>query len=153
VITVLYVDNCRPLMEIICGFLEKKGDMIVEASLTIEEALRKMDHIVFTVIVTDYNFGNSAGIDLLRKARQKGSMVPFIFFTMERDPDREADAARYGHVSFVPKLRYSGSGFNELEQTIRAVAAVPCSGDFRQSENPLKTEEGYAHEDIGSVCR
>jgi len=45
--------------------------MGVEASLSIEEAWQKMDHLFFDVIVTDYNLKESPGIDLLRQTRQK----------------------------------------------------------------------------------
>ena len=66
-ITVLSVDNWLPLPDIICRFLERKEDILVEASLSVKEALQKMDHQFFDVIVTDYNFKESADIDLLRE--------------------------------------------------------------------------------------
>ena len=66
-ITVLSVDNWLPLPDIICRFLERKEDILVEASLSVKEALQKMDHQSFDVIVTDYNFKESADIDLLRE--------------------------------------------------------------------------------------
>ena len=57
--------------DILCRFLDRKEDMGVEASLSIEEAWQKMDHLFFDVIVTDYNLKESPGIDLLRQTRQK----------------------------------------------------------------------------------
>jgi len=124
-IAVLYVDNWQLLQDTLGHFLERHKDMVVESSLLIEEALRKMDYISFDVIVTDYNLKESSGIDLLRQTRQKGIMTPFIFFILKQNRDMEAEATRYGRVAFVPKLPYSGSCFDELEKTIRTI--VPAS--------------------------
>ncbi|MGD0080392.1 MAG: response regulator [Methanoregula sp.] len=124
-IAVLYVDNGQLLQDTLGHFLERHKDMVVESSLLIEEALRKMDYISFDVIVTDYNLKESSGIDLLRQTRQKGIMTPFVFFILKQNRGMEAEATRYGRVAFVPKLPYSGSSFDELEKTIRTI--VPAS--------------------------
>ena len=85
-ISVLYVDDWSPLLHIISRFLMEKGDIIVETSLSPEEACRKMDFFSFDVIITDYNSKDSAGIGLLQQTRQKGKMTPFVFFTLRAKP-------------------------------------------------------------------
>ncbi len=141
-ISVLYVDDCLSLLDIVCRFLEEKGDVVVETSFTTEKASRIMDHISFDVIITDYNSKESSGIDLLQKTRNKGRMTPFIFFTLERDHGMEEDAARYGQVVFVPKLPYSGSGCDELEKTIRTIVPVPYLENTREQKDRINSMGG-----------
>jgi DNA-binding NtrC family response regulator len=136
-IFVLYVDDWLPLLDTIGRILEKKGDIVVETSYSIEDALRKLDYLSFNVIVTDYNSRESAGIDLLRQTRQKGIIAPFIFFTLEQNRVMEQDAIKYGRVAFVPKLIECGSNFDELERTIRSIVPVSHPEKIPSHKDPL----------------
>ncbi len=136
-ISVPYVDDWLPLLDTIGRILEKKGDIVVETSYSIEEALRKLDYLSFDLIITDYNSKESRGIDLLRQTRQKGFITPFIFFTLEQNPGIEQEAARYGRVAFVPKLLNFGSNFNELERTVRSIVPAPHLGKIHPHKDPL----------------
>ena len=136
-ISVLYVDDWSPLLHIISRFLMEKGDIIVETSLSPEEACRKMDFFSFDVIITDYNSKDSAGIGLLQQTRQKGKMTPFVFFTLEQNRVMEQEAARYGHVAFVRKIQNSDSSFYELEKKIRTTIPAPHSGNIIPKKDPI----------------
>ncbi len=136
-ISVLYVDEWLPLLDIISRFLERKGDMVVDTSLSIEEALRKLDYISFDVIVTDYNFKESPGIDLLRQTRMKGIMTPVVFFTLEQNYGMEEKATRYGRVAFVPKSSNFGSSFDDLEKAIRTIVPARHSENINQQKDPI----------------
>ena len=129
-ISVLYVDDWLPLLDTIGRILEKKGDIVVETSYSIEEALRKLDYLTFDVIITDYNSKESTEINLLRQTRQKGVMTPFIFFTLEQNRVMEQEAIRYGRVAFVPKLLNFGSNFDELGTKIRTIVPAPHSEEI-----------------------
>ena len=126
-ISVLYVDDWLPLLDTIGRVLEKKGDMAVETSYSIEDALRKLDYLSFDVIITDYNSMELAGIRPLANP-EKGIMTPVIFFTLEKNRGMEQEATRYGRVAFVPKLIDDGSNFDELERTIRSIVPVSHPG-------------------------
>ena len=141
-ISILYVDDWLPLLDTIGRILEKKEDIVVETSYSIEAALRKLDYLSFDVIITDYNSKESRGIDLLRQTRQKGFITPFIFFTLEQNPGIEQEAARYGRVAFVPKLLNFSSNFDELERTIRSIVMVSHPGKMHQHKDPLSPERG-----------
>jgi DNA-binding NtrC family response regulator len=141
-ISVFYVDDWLPLLDTIGRVLEKKGDMVVETSYSIEEALRKLDYLSFDVIVTDYNSTESAGIELLRQTRRKGIIAPFIFFTLEQNPGMEQDATQYGRVAFVPKLIDGGSNFAELERTIRSIVPASHLGNENQQKDLVSTMQG-----------
>jgi DNA-binding NtrC family response regulator len=110
---------------------------VVETSYSIEDALRKLDYLSFDVIITDYNSTESAGIDLLRKTRQKGFITPFIFFTLEQNLGMEQEATMYGRVAFVPKLLDFGSNFDELERTIRLIVTASHPGEIHRHKDPL----------------
>jgi DNA-binding NtrC family response regulator len=142
-ISVLYVDDWSPLLDILCQFLERKRDIVVETSLSIEEALRKLDYISFDVIVTDYNSKESSGIDLLRQTRRKGMMTPFVFFTLEQNCGMEQGATRYGSVAFVPKLPNTGSNFDKLETTIRTMVPASYSAAINQQKDLFSPTHGW----------
>jgi DNA-binding NtrC family response regulator len=131
-----YVDDWLPLLDTIGRILEKKGDIVVETSYSIEDALRKLDYLSFNVIVTDYNSKESAGIELLRKTRQKGIIAPFIFFTLEQNRGLEQEATKYGRVAFVPKLLDCGANFDELERIIRSIVSVSRPEKMRSHKDP-----------------
>ncbi len=78
-ISVLYVDDWLPLLDTIGRILEKKEDIVVETSYSIEAALRKLDYLSFDVIITDYNSKESRGIDLLRADPTEGIYYPLYF--------------------------------------------------------------------------
>jgi DNA-binding NtrC family response regulator len=141
-ISALYVDDWLPLLDTIGRILEKKGDIVVETSYSIEEALRKLDYLSFDVIITDYNSKESTGINLLRQARLKGFSTLFIFFTLELNPGMEQEATRYGRVAFVPKLLDFGSNFDGLERTIRSIVPASHQGETHQHKDPVSPARG-----------
>jgi len=141
-ISILYVDDWLPLLDITRRFLEKTGDMVVDTSYSSEEALKKMDCIFFDVIVTDYNLKESVSFDLLRLTRLKGIATPFVFFTSVKNLGMEEDVIPYGPVAFVPKILTSCSSFEMLEQTIRTIVPASHSGNLPQQTDPIRPMQG-----------
>ena len=141
-ISVLYVDDYLPLLDIASRFLEKTGDMVVDTSYSSEEALKKMDCFSFDVVVTDYNLEESVSFDLLRLTRLKGISTPFVFFTTVKNLGIEEEAMQYGPVAFVPKIGTSCSSFEVLEQTIRTIVPPSHSGDIPQQTDPISLTHG-----------
>jgi DNA-binding NtrC family response regulator len=114
-ISVLYVDETLILLDTVCRFLEKSGEMMADASLSFEDAVDKMRYISYDVIVTDYNFENGDGNALLRYTREKGDMIPFIYFVLFRKPYLEYEATKFGGVTFIEKrATFSDSLFSDL---------------------------------------
>jgi CheY-like chemotaxis protein len=118
-ISVLVVDDFLPLTNIICLYLERGGDIIVDISNSTGEALRKMEYIDFDAVVTDYNLKDGSGIDLIRFLRGRGSQIPVLYFTIEQNPALMRQAKEFGNVAFVEKLDPRRSNFPMLEQIIR----------------------------------
>jgi len=135
-ISILYIDDWPPLLNLVRRFLEKNGDMLVETSYSTEEGLEKIDSILFDVIVTDYNLKESVGFDFLREARLRGFRTPFIFFTSWKNNGIEEEVSKYGPVVFVPKILTSSSSFNLLENTIRTIVPTSHSRNMHQPKDP-----------------
>ena len=127
-ISVLVVDDFLPLMNVICLYLEKGGDIIVDTSNSTSEAVRKMEYIDFDAVVTDYNLKDGSGIDLIKSLRGRGSQIPILYFTLENNPALMRQAREFGNVAFVEKLGARRSNFPLLEQIIREMVP-PRQGD------------------------
>ena len=102
-LSVLYVDENPMLLDVVCRYLEKDGEMMVDLSLSVEDAIEKMRYITYDVIVTDYNFEDGSGNSLLVFLRNHGNLVPFVYFVLSRSPGIEEEARQFGGVSFVEK--------------------------------------------------
>ena len=141
-ISILYVDDWLPLLDITCRFLERTGDMVVDTSHSLDEALKKMDCIFFDVIVTDYNLKESLSYDLLRLTRLKGITTPFVFFTSVKNFGIEEEVMQYSPVAFVPKIPTSSSSFDLLEKTIRSIIPASPAGCIPQQKDPINPMYG-----------
>jgi DNA-binding NtrC family response regulator len=117
-ISVLYVDDTPALVNLICMYLDKDGEMMVDTSFSISEAMNKMRYISYDVIVTDYNNKEEQGNELLRNVRAKGDRIPFVYFVLFRIARYEDEAKQLGQVSFIEKIGNSGTNFNKLRQII-----------------------------------
>lgn len=122
-ISVLYVDETPSILSTVCRYLERSGEMMVDTSLSIGDAINKMRYISYDVIVTDYNFEDGSGNTLLRYSRERGNRIPFVYFVLFRETDLEREAEQYGVVSFIGKSPLnSGSPFADLEMAIKKSA-------------------------------
>ena len=120
-LSVLYVDECPMLLDVVCRYLEKDGEMMVDLSLSVEDAIRKMKYITYDVVVTDYNFEDGSGNSLLAFLRNHGNQVPFVYFVLARSPEIEEEAKKLGRVSFVEKTHKGpSSAIEDLYREIHA---------------------------------
>jgi DNA-binding NtrC family response regulator len=141
-ISVLYVDDTPALANLICMYLDRDGEMMVDTSLSVEEAMNKMRYICYDVIVTDYNNKEEKGIELLRNVRAKGGRIPFVYFVLFRVAMYEDDAKQLGQVSFVEKLGNSATNFNKLRQVIlQAVREDRNSAVLRADQSASRPDD------------
>jgi DNA-binding NtrC family response regulator len=117
-ISVLYVDESPALANLICMYFDRNGEMMVDTSQSIEDAMNKLNYIAYDVIVTDYNNNERNGNELLRNVRAKGEMIPFVYFVVSRINELENEAKHLGLVSFIEKMGVSGANFAKLRQAI-----------------------------------
>jgi DNA-binding NtrC family response regulator len=121
-ISVLYVDESPALANLICMYLDRNGEMMVDTSQSVEDAMNKLRYIAYDVVVTDYNNKERDGNQLLRNVRAKGEVIPFVYFVVSRMNEFEIEAKQLGQVSFIEKMGPSGANFGQLRQAILKAA-------------------------------
>jgi chemotaxis response regulator CheB len=122
--SVLCIHDNPVFLDRICRHLEQRGDLSVDISISVEDALHLMRYVRFDVIVTDYTFGQMEKNGFLKIVRDTGNTVPFIYFTRIRNAEVEAEARPYCAVHFVDWGEESVSqGFEELYLSVKKAAA------------------------------
>jgi CheY-like chemotaxis protein len=136
-ISVLVVEDFTLLQNVICHYLERYGDMVVDVSMSTQDALKKTEYIAFDAIVTDYNLRDCSGIRLLRVLRERGDLTPVVYFTIDTNPILRRRAEMMGNVAFVLKLEEEGgSNFPLMEEKIREMVQVRPA---ENGHNPLQS--------------
>ena len=139
IISVLYVDESPALANLISLYLHRNGEMTVDTSQSVEDAMQKLTYISYDVIITDYNIMEKDGNELLRNARAQGERVPFVYFVAFRDNEFENEARHYGQVSFIEKMGSSGANLGKLRQEILdAVYVYRANAVVRPDQPPAR---------------
>jgi DNA-binding NtrC family response regulator len=138
-ISVLYVDESPALANLICMYLDRNGEMMVDTALSAEEAMNKLRYISYDVIITDYNINEKEGNELLRNIRARGERIPFVYFVAFRVAKYDDEAKQLGWVSFIEKMGNSGANFSKLRQAILlAVPKETISAVVRADQSPVR---------------
>jgi DNA-binding NtrC family response regulator len=122
-ISVLYIDDSQLLLDVTCLFLERDRDLTVDISLSVEEAIRKLDYITYDVIVIDYLPEGRNVVPLLEYLTDKGSDIPLICLSATPPGKYDLFMTRNNPVTFIHKLGNSHSHFEDLLRSIRSVAS------------------------------
>jgi signal transduction histidine kinase len=78
-------------------------DVIVTEAEDADSALAKLDHEHFDCTLLDYRMPGSDGLDVVRRAREKGLMVPFIMLTGFGDEQTAVELMKAGAADYIPK--------------------------------------------------
>jgi len=136
-ISVLYVDDERDLIEVVQLFLEQAGDIRVTAVTSAREALSR-DIGSFDAIVSDYLMPDMDGIALLKTVRQQSEDIPFILFTGRGREEVVIDAINNGADSYLQKGGDPEVQFAELAHRIhQAVKRRQAEQSLQESEKRL----------------
>ncbi len=79
-LSVLVIDDQKPMLEVIRLFLERFGNMNVKAALSAKEALEILMSSSFDAMVVDYDLPEINGIDFLKMLRARGDTTPGNYF-------------------------------------------------------------------------
>jgi DNA-binding response OmpR family regulator len=118
-LSVLVVDDQKPLLEVISQFLERFGNMNVKTALSAKEALNLLVNTTFDAMVIDYDLPEINGIEFLKMLRAKGDTTPFIIFTGVGREYAAIEALNNGADFFLKKGDDAQSQLLEMVHMIR----------------------------------
>ena len=138
-ISVLFVDDERAILDIGRAFLERHGEFSVTSALSAEEALKILNEQQFDAVISDYEMPGMNGLDFLKSIREKGNKVPFIIFTGRGREDVVIEALNQGANYYIQKGGDARAQFTELAYKIREavrrrrdISLSVASGEYDQ---------------------
>ena len=120
----------------------------LEASVTeaedAESALRRLGREHFDCTLLDYRMPGSDGLDVVRAARERGILVPFIMLTGFGDEQTAVELMKAGAADYIPKssltperLALSLRGVLRIHQA--EIEASRAEGDLRRYATQLQS--------------
>ncbi len=137
-IRVLMVDDDPTVLEMTKIFLERSGDIGVDAVESVEEAIKRLDDGHYDVIVSDYVMPGMDGISFLKFVRTRDPEVPFILFTGKGREEVVIEALNNGADYYLQKDTNPKVLYAELTHQIRQAAEKQ-----RTKSAVLESEEKY----------
>lgn len=137
-ISVLYVDDEIPLLEIGRLFLESPGEFTVDTSASALDVLERGDLSRYDAIVSDYQMPEMDGIGFLKNVRSRFGNIPFILFTGKGREEVVIQAINEGADFYLQKGGDPRAQFAELRHKIRiAVERCRVVDRLKESERRL----------------
>ncbi|MFA5347171.1 MAG: PAS domain S-box protein [Methanoregula sp.] len=130
-ISVLYIDNDRILLDSGKRFLERDDDIRVDTALSFNEALQLLKTNSFDAIIADYQMREHDGVPLLKFVREKFSKPPSIIFTGVDSNDNLNQALHNGADYYIRKIGDPKFQFAELSHIVRRAVRL------RESERKI----------------
>ena len=118
-LSVLVIDDQKPMLEVIRLFLERFGNMNVKTALSAKEALELLMSSSFDAMVVDYDLPEINGIDFLKMLRARGDTTPVIIFTGVGREYAAIQALNNGADFFLKKGDDAQSQLLEMVHMIR----------------------------------
>jgi PAS domain S-box-containing protein len=123
-IRVLMVDDDPSILELTRIFLERSGDIEVDATASAAIALAKLtgDRCPYEVVISDYAMPEMDGISLLKAVRSRKIEIPFILFTGKSREEVVIEALNSGADYYMQKDGDPKVLFAELSHQVRQAA-------------------------------
>jgi len=135
-ISVLYVDDERGLLDVVKIKLEKRQGFKVDTDESAQDALEKLKEKEYDAIVSDYQMPGMNGIEFLKAVRSEYPRLPFIIFTGKGREKVAIDALNNGADYYLQKGTEIHAIFAELQNMIRkAVERKRLEDSLRESES------------------
>ena len=139
-ISLLFVDDDIPLLEVFKLSMEETGDFIVDISSSAEAALERLVHTRYDAIVADYLMPEMDALEFLKIIRGKGDDTPFILFTGKGREEVAIDAFEGGADFYVQKGSDPESQFTRVEGKIhQAIERRRSDKLLRESEERFRS--------------
>lgn len=118
-ISVLYVDDQKELLDIGRIFLDRTGDFRTDVCDSPLKVIQLMNENPYDVIISDYEMPGMDGLTLLKEIRRQGNPIPFIIFTGKSREEVVIDALNSGADFYLQKGGDPKAQFTELIHKIR----------------------------------
>ncbi|MDD1693993.1 MAG: PAS domain S-box protein [Methanoregula sp.] len=148
-ISVLYVDDERSLLEPTRLSLEKRGNISVDTSISVQDALEKMQVRSYDVIVSDYQMPEIDGLEFLKQLRKSGNTIPFIIFTGKGREDAVIESYNAGADFYLAKGGNPKAMFLDLtNKIVQIVTRRRAEKALRESEERYRKVMEQSHDAI-----
>jgi PAS domain S-box-containing protein len=138
-IKVLHVDDDPGFLAVAKQCLEEQSQFRVDTARSAKEALKKLKHSEYDVIVSDYQMPGKNGLELIKELRQEGKDIPFILFTCKGKEEIAVEALNSGVYRYVGKGGNAETTYAELKKAISdAVRGKKTEKLLREAENRLR---------------
>ncbi|OPY40017.1 MAG: putative diguanylate cyclase [Methanoregulaceae archaeon PtaU1.Bin222] len=134
-ISVLYVDDESPLLDLARIFMERTGGFRVITSTSAKEALESESIASVDAIISDYQMPEMDGIGFLKEVRKRYRDIPFILFTGRGREEVVIAAINNGADFYLQKGGDPKAQFAELtHKVMHAVRRRQTEISLRESE-------------------
>ena len=134
-ISVLYIDDERSLLDVGKNFLERSGTLTVFTAESASEALALVKEHHIDAIISDYQMPTMDGIDLLKAVRNTDPDLPFIFFSGKGTKEIVIEAFKHGADLYLQKHGEPKFLFEDLQHTVTEIVTL------RNTERALHESE------------
>ncbi|NLV27194.1 MAG: PAS domain S-box protein [Methanomicrobiales archaeon] len=148
-IHILLVDDEVSFLHAVRDSLAHNEDFIFDLTSSAEEALEKLNHSRYDVIVSDYSMPDMNGFELLTQIRRSSS-IPFILFTGKGNEHVIIEAINQGVDFYLKKGDDPDILFAKLTHMIRQ-AADKKSAEERIQEKDQKYRELFENSSIATM--
>jgi len=99
----LLVDDHPIFLEGLRQFLETNGHVVEDTARTSVDAIDRVAHNSFDLLVLDVSMADGGGLHILRTLRGAGNQIPIIFLTVGLKPAETMEAVKLGINGIVLK--------------------------------------------------
>ena len=154
--TVLLIDDDPDVLELTRIFLERDPDLIIDSCSSAKEALQKLDHKIYNVIVSDHLMPDINGLQLLKILQLQRGEVPFIVFTGHGNDDLAKEVLNSGATFYLEKSENPRFQFAKLRKMIHDVALKQRREEHYREQNicvviPAHNEEKLIGTTLDSI--
>jgi CheY-like chemotaxis protein len=121
---ILLVDDFPGLLELLHKYFNIKCKTAeIEECASASDALEKMKHQQFDIIISDYDMRDMNGIDFLKFIRKMGNSTPFVLLTGIQNPEIEPQAQKWGAV-YIPKGEHPAEHLDEIIEMLKKIKKI-----------------------------